>query len=128
MGVDIKHGKKAVLIYHPEDQSVTTAVDYVVDESFFPARVFDQRWHPDFSEQYHQMAASDQKSVPQLEYKAPRDDDVSGAILPQDAGLAGGDNDLTCNVPGSAGVSADTTSNHHRSAGDPSEKIGRAHV
>ena len=110
LGVDIKHGKKAVMIYHPDDQSVTTAVDYIVDETLFPARCFDQRWHPDVTEQFQQRVSSDHKSLPQLAYKAPRNDTSSAGLLPEDAGIAGDRADMKNNAPRSA------------------VEIGRAHV
>ena len=54
LGVGVQQGQKGVYLYRPDNGSVTVAFDVIYDESLFPARLWDQRFHPYHTEQYHQ--------------------------------------------------------------------------
>jgi hypothetical protein len=58
LGAAIQIGSTGFLLYTPHDGKVVITTNCKFDESFFPARTFDQRYHPDSTEQFHVRVSS----------------------------------------------------------------------
>ena len=63
--------------------------------------LWDQRFHPDHTEQYHQAVASDHKQLPSLAFKPPCDNESTGVLMQsindnKGSRLAGDSDGATC--------------------------------
>ena len=58
LGAAIQNGSKGILLYTPHNGRVEITTNCKFDESLFPARTFDQRYHPDSTEQFHVRVSS----------------------------------------------------------------------